>query len=1824
LDSPFDLRYSDLVQERRQLLDMDRRLYRNPLIEPIPAYQSSGQTFPQMVQSILGSIWRSSSINELADFVSQGLFPSNIELYTHQQQAFESVVLDNRDVVVTTGTGSGKTECFLLPIAAALVQESASWPAPNQHSQQWDWWNHYTLSASGRRRVLAPRISQRGHETRPAAMRALILYPLNALVEDQLARLRDGFDNPNVRAWLQRYRAGNRFYFGRYTGRTPGSGNPNNSSKVSKLREELTTLSREAQLVVGTDAERFFQSMDGGEMWSRWDMQDAPPDILITNYSMLNIMLMRNIESSIFSLTRDWLRADSANTFHLVVDELHTYRGTPGTEVAYLLRVFLDRLGLEPDSSQLRIIASSASIDTGISGLEYLQSFFGRDQARFTVIGSNLLPIDENAFTPIRNNIPALRQLRLEFLTRQELSPEAYSDFCFSVGHTPDPGLSGPQNLSTALINLQAPDALRLACLNPDSGQLLPRFPQDLANTLFPDIEVLEAEEALEGLLSGLALARNERGLAPLPMRIHLFFRNLQGLWACTNRNCSQMPQRSAECPTGELHYVPRMTCGCGSRVLEVLYCEPCGEVFFGGYRTPTGNGNEWYLSPDNPNLEISADLASFDRDYCRYAVYWPAEQGTQPIDNNWNQKGIRREWRPASLSPMDGRLSLGGSGYVYFVPAMHVPNPPIEEETANQVYPSRCPRCGADWARRPIKSPIRTQRTGFQKIAQVLSDTLLREIGIPALPRARKLVVFSDSRQDAAKLSAGMRFSHYRDAVRQALTEALHVQGRGAIAFAAQLQGQQISPEQQSWATTFASNNPEDATVLAMAANPITGNLPVSSNRNLTNASAAQRILERANSGPFSIVQLFNEVSSQLISRGINPGGYAQNILWTDTERLGSEDNWRNLYLWPSNGPAQPKPPSQLLQTQQNHLLRIQNQAIEELMDITFASGRRSLESLLIAFPTVDRIAYPAPDSVIQEAADGVIRVLGMRKKLTSHGADSQQNPPVYVTRYLFAVARQNGRDPNSFAADVLNFLVVAGCLDQNVLKVNNLFLMHPGDIYYECPQCRRLHLHRAGGVCMDCQTPLGDPLSISNAHIDLDYYTYLATLAGPLFRLNCEELTGQTNKQEAQKRQRLFQNICLPPPQEIELTDSLDLLSVTTTMEAGVDIGSLLAVMMANMPPMRFNYQQRVGRAGRRGAGLSYALTLCRGRSHDDYYFQRPDRITSDAPPQPYVDMGQEAIIKRVLAKEVLRQAFVSLSLFVGEGSDNVHGEFGTALEWNQPPQQPILGVSPGLTVSQLVERWIESNTSIINEICSVLLLYAEQELQSQQRELVGYVQTQLISKIDAASIDNRLPQRSLSERLANAGILPMFGFPTKVRYLFHKRPVVGQEWPPTDVIDRDLDIAISQFAPKSESVKDGMILTAVGVVDYQPQGNAAVEMADPLGPPFLVGLCGACGAINDNQLPSPACPVCGRTAPDYRELNISQPKGFRTWYGRSRDFDGSFEWTPRASRPNLGISPWPMIPILNFELYSNSDTVYLINDNNGALFNFEKLERRETWVTRDALDKIGVNTTVIDNNTPADPRALGSIKTTDVLIIGIRSWPIGVNASPLQVEGRAAFYSFGFLFRRAASVILDIDERELKVGLRVFRNQTGHIAGQIFLSDSLENGAGYSTYLGLPDRAENLLRYIIGDGTQDFYGTLTAPSHRDLCQTSCPDCLRDFSNLTYHNILDWRLGLDIAQLALNPQFQVGFSAAYWNGLDSLAADQYFASLQANWQRVSFQGVQAGQRGNIVEMITHPLWIRDANFHCPQLAGAYTEARNNGYQVRFRSIFELLRKPI
>ena len=306
------------------------------------------------------------------------LFPGGRQPFVHQREAFQRALVEHRDAVVTTGTGSGKTECFLVPVLAELIRESRQWSAPGARPATWDWW-------SDRHRIMRGKANITHSESPNAitkqdqrlcghfySIRSMHSSKINSCdcVSRSIA--------PRHMLWLDEHRSGNRIYFGRYTGRTPIPGN----SDTARLRKELRDMARESTAVADSDAAFFFQSFNegGAEMWSRWDMQDDPPDLLITNYSMLNIMLMRSLETNIFTKTRDWLAADRSNVFHLVVDELHTYRGTPGTEVAYLLRVLLDRLNLNPDSEQLRIISSSASLESGNDGLEYLEDFFGRNR----------------------------------------------------------------------------------------------------------------------------------------------------------------------------------------------------------------------------------------------------------------------------------------------------------------------------------------------------------------------------------------------------------------------------------------------------------------------------------------------------------------------------------------------------------------------------------------------------------------------------------------------------------------------------------------------------------------------------------------------------------------------------------------------------------------------------------------------------------------------------------------------------------------------------------------------------------------------------------------------------------------------------------------------------------------------------------------------------------------------------------------------------------------------------------------------------------------------------------------------------------------------------------------------------------------------------------------------------------------------------------------------------------------------------------------------------------------------------------------------------
>lgn len=208
--TPYRLALPEVEAERLELLDHDDGVWREPWVESINDYESTGIGFEAAVSQLGLS-------PDLAAFARCGLIAYE-DVFTHQRDALLHS-LAGRNVAVTAGTGSGKTEAFLLPVISSLIAESSAWSGASPSGQRWwDSGNTWT--------------PQRGGESgRTPAIRALVLYPMNALVEDQLVRLRRALDSPQARAWLDENRHGHRFYFGRYTGATPVAGD---SSKFGR------------------------------------------------------------------------------------------------------------------------------------------------------------------------------------------------------------------------------------------------------------------------------------------------------------------------------------------------------------------------------------------------------------------------------------------------------------------------------------------------------------------------------------------------------------------------------------------------------------------------------------------------------------------------------------------------------------------------------------------------------------------------------------------------------------------------------------------------------------------------------------------------------------------------------------------------------------------------------------------------------------------------------------------------------------------------------------------------------------------------------------------------------------------------------------------------------------------------------------------------------------------------------------------------------------------------------------------------------------------------------------------------------------------------------------------------------------------------------------------------------------------------------------------------------------------------------------------------------------------------------------------------------
>jgi DEAD/DEAH box helicase domain-containing protein len=1889
----FGTKFSSIEQEREELLRRNGLLHQEPWIEPIPRYKSCGKTIGQLDRNDLPA-FNPRQIELFKQLVNCGLFGKH-ELYNHQYEMLKKV-LNKKNCIVTAGTGSGKTEAFLLPLFAQLSKEIPSWPEPGTpHAHTNDWWKNRQWQAECESNKVSCRVPHRTHERRKAAIRALILYPMNALVEDQLTRLRKALDSKEARQWFNRMTDGNYIYFGRYNGATPVPGEefdrpntrgqrPLNKKKIEKLVSILKEMDDASQAAIDyaddpsnddpdkEDSIYFFPRLDGPEMHNRWDMQDCPPDILITNYSMLSIMLMRESDEPIINRTRDWLAAKDlpkeeraeekkSRIFHLVVDELHLYRGTQGAEVAYLLRLLLYRLGLNPSHPQLRILGSSASLEGADSeNIRFLQDFFGTED--FEIIKGSLhqLPdknnselIDPKPFVYIAENY--------EKVLNKDTLEDTLTKAASMMGNE---HVTGKNGFFKATNELNLESKILKSCEIDGKRRAVPisKFAQGLFGN---EIDEPVRKKAVRGLLITRGLYDKFNESTSLPsIRVHLFFRNIEGLWSSTK---PQLGNTQDNRPVGKLYPGAQIITqeDGGRRILELLYCEQCGTVFFGGNRLPLENGAYEMLTtpPDIEGIpERRAERLVERRTFREFAVFWP--NGNQkPFDNpiRWqhppkkdsaNTSRINGGWNKASLNSFTGHLELTHDkatekpdewvpGYLFDL-QLTDPN----DGDNYWALPCICPSCGSDYSRRvrSLRSPIRGFRTGFSRISEIFAKELFYQLSSKNRLN-RKLIVFTDSREDAARISNGIEKSHYRDLVRETLLDELQMLVFGEPELLENIESNSNNFSKN--AKHLLNRNPNKEKELR---DLLETSLSTTKNisrqlQDVIKASADKlnEIRQRKITGTVPISRLLppsDDISDcgslikRLIGLGVNPAGCGikrQKVEWDNTEH-----SWTELFNFMECNWKRGLP--QNAQQARNDIIMELNSSLCELFfNRLFYSYESSGLGWLQPLISTERVLAISErlglePNTFKEICEAYIRVLG--DKYRHEGSDFIQNSfPNYrdasasLKMYIRALSRLHNIEEIDLGNAVFEALRLAG--HENGFINTRLLGVHVSkndDPVWTCQRCGRHHLHHSGGICTLCLGHLSD--ENNNICESIWQNNYLATVAlenrQPI-RMHCEELTAQTDDQA--QRQRHFRNMIVDLQDKtfVKLVEEIDVLSVTTTMEVGVDIGSLQAVMLANMPPMRFNYQQRVGRAGRSNKAFSFSLTLCRDRSHDEYYFNFPRKITGDPPPTPFLTMGQERIVRRLIVKECLKQAFRSIGVhwWDTDGFD-IHGEFGNA------------DGNPGwIHRRDGIANWLTNNKEIQREI-----VYG---LTSEKNEkTIQWLEHELPNRIDEIIENPEISAVGIAEQLAEGALLPMFGMPSRTRSLYHKIRR-GHKAPCS--IERDLELAISEFAPGSQKTKDKAVHTSIGFTAplIETYRGWIPVSADPFPYRKWIQRCRICGHTLTTQHridDLDGCSQCGYPLDDnlFSQFQIATPSAFRTLLtnGDDAEIESNITYgSPSALAESSSNCAFEDIDELNCKKsISDSDEgrIWRINDNSGDLFEgvIVQTPPPPTNNSRDiqTLQNQWIDTRFIDSKGNAERVALAAGKNTEVLRIAPIKIPRGLTLDHASGNGavRAAILSSSFLLQREISDRLDIDSTEIEVASisRKKYDQNRWIT-EIVLSDRLLNGAGFVRWAY--DNFQEILNEICNPSDNDSYAHhLQYGNHPSTCDSSCPICLRDYRNMNYHGLLDWRLAISYLKCLQSKSYKAGLDNDFgtpelkgWLNTATILRDGFircFTSYEPDTFGV-LPGFIAGQRKFL---IIHPLW----DIHYDKkgiLAEAVAEA--NDQIDDYIDTFNLLRRP-
>lgn len=1602
----------------------------SPVFEPVFRWKASDRTMEELGQNLLTSALVNALDNpyKIIDKHSESQpedysFKKHIKPYQHQLESWKVLSANEpKSLVVTSGTGSGKTECFMIPILDSLVRQTEQTKAPLEGVQ------------------------------------ALFLYPLNALINSQKDRLL---------AWTGNFGRNVRFCL--YNGTTP---------EQSKEQRHLS------------------------EVPDRDTLRASPPPILVTNATMLEYMLVRGEDKPILEKSKGKLK-------WIVLDEAHSYIGSQAAELSLLIRRVIH--AFEVDPKDVRFIATSATIgdpegEAGQTLRQFLADVGGIDVSQVELrFGVRDVP----ALSPSKNTT----NISLEKL--EEIS-DSESLYIAATAHS---------------------IALKLRKLFVSNAQSKTSPTQTLSlgsicENLFGKKSeyTLDDQEIALRWLDVLANAVDKNGEPFLPLRTHLHHQTMSGLWACTDPKCTEKNHYaphlvSDEWVYGNIYLSPRQHCGCGAPVYELVFCDDCGKV----YLNAEENGMD--ITP----FENKSDIDEFELE-------------TEENDNE-------EENESEKVSGSYRRVLISNRQY---------PNAPFGKETiekstgkyCDQSHPDAleivvggdehlsCPSCNANLIGKINK--LKYGRVGTPYLLGGILPTLLEYApdtnDKPAEKpyRGRRLLTFNDSRQGTARIATKLQQDAEKAKVRSWIYHQIN----------------QLSKLDEESETVKAYR-----VLLEKAKDEIQRNF-------------AQQILEeelQKNKHKINAIQ-FNELKSAICNQGSDfkriqsiYQNYSTSTFSGDSgaDKLAEMLIFRELARRPKR--------SNNLETL--GLVSLQYEAIKK---IEKAPDHWSTSKLNLSdwhdFLKICIDYFVRAGTSLDLTGKDWRNWLSIR--LPQTWLKPQNSEPAKGIRSWPTVKRSNSRsllinllqnvlnlDPETpYGEDIIDSILKAAWDD--LTKVNllqstaNGFLLRLESVSFSipsklwiCPYTRKFL-----DVTLNSFSPYtpiqGDKLRCE--HVSMPTFPKDKDLSSSQFVIDAREwiLHNQTLndfRQEALWSTYSDQVLESAPfyktaehsaQQKSSVLDkyerefkagNVNILSCSTTMEMGIDIGGIQLVAMNNVPPHPANYLQRAGRAGRRSETKSASVTLCRANPHDQYVFHHPLWAFSNKFPTPKVYLSSETIIQRhvnsfllgVYLKNVENKLkLTSGGLFIGD--DGPWQKFIETLNIASANKdlykrglQQLTKNSPFEHLS--VEYFLESAA---NSMLKVRTAW--------HKEWQALIQEQInlkASESDPAfkAIEYRKKRHSeeyLLRDLANYGFLPGYGFPTAL-VTFNNQTVGTKDKGDfqrednrqfrADLPTRDIVTSLREYAPGSDIVIDGSVYKSAGITLnwHVPVSEHAAKNELQLMRFFWY--CDQCGSSGTTAALGNAkkCTVCDSTIKAKHIVEYIEPAGFSVdFYGEVTN-DISKQKFIKPEKPVLSVeSYWSPLKNPNLGRFRSSD--------HGRLFYHSKGEFRKGYalcLSCGRAEPIAEDGEFPPNLKPKSDhhkliskgdsrRCSGSDHEWSLkkgISFGFESFTDVLEIQLKDLDGKwlnnsIVANTLAVALRNTIAEELGVQASELGASVEHVKNEDGEFMYSLFIFD--ENNAGYCSNI------ESIIDIVFSKLIKNL------GCDRD-CDSACPSCLLDFEH-------------------------------------------------------------------------------------------------------------------